>query len=87
MTRQLVAVTLCALLVFPVFSPANAAPLGNSAPRHLVGVVFTYDYDAFGNLLHSTGISYNNYLFAGEQFDPDLGLYYNRARYLNVSTG
>src|SRR5208337_2245698 len=29
----------------------------------------------------------NNYLFAGEQFDPDLGLYYNRARYLNTSTG
>ncbi|HEY6370708.1 MAG TPA: RHS repeat-associated core domain-containing protein, partial [Candidatus Sulfotelmatobacter sp.] len=29
----------------------------------------------------------NNYLFAGEQFDSDLNLYYNRARYLNVSTG
>lgn len=28
-----------------------------------------------------------NYLFAGEQFDPDLGLYINRARYLNTSTG
>jgi len=47
----------------------------------------TYDYDAFGNLIHSTGSTLNNYLFAGEQFDPDLGLYYNRARYLNVSTG
>ena len=31
--------------------------------------------------------TYNNYLFSGEQFDPDLGLYYNRARYLNTSTG
>jgi RHS repeat-associated protein len=50
-------------------------------------VTDTYDYDAFGNLLHSTGTTYNNYLFAGEQFDPELGLYYNRARYLNVSTG
>ena len=29
----------------------------------------------------------NNYLFAGEQFDPDLNLYYSRARYLNTSTG
>jgi RHS repeat-associated protein len=29
----------------------------------------------------------NNYLFAGEQFDPDLGLYFNRARYLNTGTG
>ena len=26
-------------------------------------------------------------MFAGEQYDPALGLYYNRARYLNASTG
>ena len=58
----------------------------------------TYDYDAFGNIVHSTAIGIppggttvtatpNEFLFAGEQFDSDLGLYYNRARYLNVSTG
>ena len=54
-------------------------------------VTDTYDYDAFGNLIHSsfTGATAtpNNYLFAGEQLDPDLNLYYNRARYLNTSTG
>jgi RHS repeat-associated protein len=61
-------------------------------------VTDTYDYDAFGNLVHSTFTSVpplgstvapspNNYLYSGEQFDPDLNLYYNRARYLNVSTG
>ncbi len=50
-------------------------------------VTDTYDYDAFGNLLSSTGLTPNHYRFAGEQFDFDLGLYYNRARYLNVSTG
>jgi RHS repeat-associated protein len=61
-------------------------------------VTDTYDYDAFGNLLHSTATGIppggttpaptpNEFLFAGEQFDSDLGLYYNRARYLNVSTG
>lgn len=50
-------------------------------------VTDTYDYDAFGNLLHSTGTTPNEFLFAGEQFDSDLGLYYNRARYLNTSTG
>jgi RHS repeat-associated protein len=38
-------------------------------------------------LIHSTGTTPNNYLFAGEEFDPDLHLYYNRARYLNTSTG
>jgi hypothetical protein len=37
-------------------------------------VTDTYDYDAFGNLIASTGTTPNNYLFAGEQFDPALGL-------------
>ena len=52
--------------------------------ENVVGSVVTYD--AFGKLLHQTGTTPNNYLFAGEQFDPDLGMYYNRARYLNTST-
>ena len=64
---------------------------GHGSVRALTGptgaITDTYDYDAFGNLIHSTGTTYNNYLFAGEQFDPDLSLYYNRARYSNVSTG
>lgn len=41
----------------------------------------------FATRLHSTGTTFNEFLFAGEQFDSDLGLYYNRARYLKVSTG
>jgi RHS repeat-associated protein len=47
----------------------------------------TYDYDAFGNMVNSAGSTPNNYLFAGEQHDPALGVYYNRARYLNTTTG
>jgi RHS repeat-associated protein len=47
----------------------------------------TYDYDAFGNLVSSTGTTFNNYLFAGEQFDPALGIYYNRARYYDQRQG
>jgi len=47
----------------------------------------TYDYDAFGNLINSTGTTPNNYLFAGEQFDPALGMYFLRARYYNSNTG
>ncbi|MGA8367939.1 MAG: RHS repeat-associated core domain-containing protein, partial [Candidatus Acidiferrales bacterium] len=50
-------------------------------------VTDTYDYDAFGNLTHSTGATPNEFLFAGEQFDSTLNLYYNRARYLNTTTG
>lgn len=46
-----------------------------------------YDYDAFGNLINQTGSTPNNYLFADEQYDPALSLYYNRARYLNSTTG
>jgi len=40
-----------------------------------------YTYDAFGNLITNTGTTPNNYRFAGEQSDPNLGLYYLRARY------
>lgn len=47
----------------------------------------SYAYDAFGNLISSTGSTPNVYLFAGEAYDAALGLYYNRARYLNTTTG
>ncbi|HXB62439.1 MAG TPA: RHS repeat-associated core domain-containing protein [Acidobacteriaceae bacterium] len=50
-------------------------------------VTDTYSYDAFGNLLSSTGTTPNNYLYRGEQFDPNLELYYLRARYYNPATG
>jgi RHS repeat-associated protein len=48
----------------------------------------SYDYDAFGNLLNPTSNGTpNNYLYRGEQWDKDLGLYYLRARYYNPLTG
>ena len=46
-------------------------------------VTDTYEYDAFGNVLSANGTTPNNYLYRGEQYDPDLGLYYLRARYYN----
>jgi RHS repeat-associated protein len=49
-------------------------------------VTDTYEYDAFGNRVSSTGTTPNNYLYRGEQYDPDLGLYYLRARYYNPVT-
>jgi RHS repeat-associated protein len=64
---------------------------GHGSVRQLTNtagaVTDTYTYDAFGNLLERTGTTPNLYLYAGEQFDPDLGLYYNRARYLDVRNG
>jgi RHS repeat-associated protein len=50
-------------------------------------VTDTYAYDAFGNLIASTANIENDYLFAGEQFDGDLGQYYLRDRYYNPSVG
>jgi len=50
-------------------------------------VTDTYEYDAFGNALVMTGSTPNVYLYRGEQYDSDLGLYYLRARYYNSQTG
>jgi RHS repeat-associated protein len=46
-----------------------------------------YDYDAFGNLIYRSGTTPNDYLYAGEQLDANLGFYYLRARYMNPSNG
>ena len=51
------------------------------------GATVTYEYDAFGNKINSTGTTPNNYLYRSEQYDPDLGMYYLRARYYNPLTG
>ena len=47
----------------------------------------TYSYDAFGNLIDSTGDTENSYLYCGEQYDETTGLYYLRARYMDTSIG
>jgi RHS repeat-associated protein len=46
-----------------------------------------YTFDAWGVTLASTGTTPNNYLYTGEQFDPNVGMQYNRARYLSLSSG
>jgi len=50
-------------------------------------VTDTYEYDAFGNEISSTGTTPNSHLYRAEQYDSDLGLYYLRARYYNPATG
>ncbi len=47
----------------------------------------TYQFDAFGNQIASTGTTPNNYLFSGEQYDGSTNLLYLRARYYRMPTG
>ena len=63
----------------------NVRQLTNTAGA----VTDRYEYDAFGNEFTVSGGSStpNNYLYRGEQWDADLGLYYLRARYYNPLTG
>jgi RHS repeat-associated protein len=78
-------------IVSSTWTPSFYGYDGGGSVRQLtnaVGAVTdTYNYDAFGNLLNSTGTTPNSYLYRGEQYDPDLGLYYLRARYYNPATG
>ncbi len=64
---------------------------GHSGIRMLsdfVGAVTDqYDYDAFGILLNTIGETKNNYLYQGEQFDPNVNFEYLRARYYNQDIG
>lgn len=50
-------------------------------------VTDNYSYDAYGNLLIKEGDTQNDYLYTGEQYNANTGLYYLRARYMDPSTG
>ena len=63
--------------------------LTEGTPAHTeLGVVKdTYTFDAFGNLLAKTGLTANEYLYTGEQYDPNVRFYYLRARYYAQDVG
>ncbi len=46
-----------------------------------------YDYDVFGALLGMKGSESTGYLFTGQEFDGESGLYYYNARYYNPRLG
>jgi RHS repeat-associated protein len=64
---------------------------GHDSTRFLLnssgGITDAYTYDAYGSLIASSGSTPNNYLYCGQQYDPDLGYYFNRARILNQNVG
>jgi RHS repeat-associated protein len=61
----------------------NVRFLGNTAGT----VTDTYQFDAFGAQIASTGTTPNPYLYSGERFDTNLNLYHLRDRYYNMLTG
>lgn len=64
---------------------------GNLNIRVLVNdataITDTYDLDAFGNILHSTGSTENSYLLHGQYYDANSGFYYLRARWMDPKNG
>ncbi len=51
-------------------------------------LVNSIDYDSFGEILGQTNPSLGDrFTFAGREFDSEIGLYYNRARYYDASLG
>ena len=57
---------------------------GHGNVRFLAGsggaVTDTYTFDAFGSQIAGTGTTPNPYLYSGERFDQNIGLYHLRAR-------
>jgi RHS repeat-associated protein len=64
---------------------------GGGSVRALAGldglVTDTLDYDSFGNVIARSGSTPAPHQFAGEYYEPELGMYYLRARYYQPRNG
>jgi RHS repeat-associated protein len=47
----------------------------------------SYTFDSFGKLTASSGTLTNPFQYTGREFDSETGLYFNRARYFDLTTG
>jgi RHS repeat-associated protein len=78
-------------LIGGVWSSSFYSLDGHGSVRQLTNasgaVTDTYTYDAFGKVISRTGATPNAYLYSGERFDADLGIYHLRARYYNPDRG
>ena len=78
-------------LIGGIWTPSFYGYDGHGNVRFLTNlagtVTDTYQYDAFGNQVASTGTTPNSYLYSGERFDSSLGFCDIRACYLRSSTG
>lgn len=80
-----------AITINGVASITYYASDGHGSVREVIDIsgatAASYDYDAYGKLLYSFATISNDYTYTGEQWDSDLNLLYNRARYLNLDIG
>jgi RHS repeat-associated protein len=78
-------------LINGVWAPSFYGYDGHGNVRFLANTVGsvtdTYQFDAFGNSIASTGTTPNNYLYSGEPFDSGARLYQLRARWYKPLTG
>jgi RHS repeat-associated protein len=78
-------------LVGSTWTPSFYGYDGHGNTRFLANssgtVTDTYTFDAFGAPIASTGTTPNPYLYSGERFDQNIGLYHLRSRYYNPLTG
>ena len=51
------------------------------------GIQSRYEYDAWGNERFRVGSSANRFGFTGHEYDPEMGLYYAKARYYDPVLG
>ncbi len=78
-------------LVGSTWTPSFYGYDGHGNVRFLMNtagaVTDTYQYDAFGMPIASTGTTSNSFRYSGEWSDGSIGLYHLRARYYNQATG
>jgi RHS repeat-associated protein len=64
---------------------------GQGSTRFLANIsgniVNKFTYDSYGNLIAADHTSETAFLYTGQQWDGDLGMYYLRARYYKTETG
>jgi RHS repeat-associated protein len=78
-------------LVGSTWTPSFYGYDGHGNVRFLTNTVASvtdsYDYDAFGMPIKTSGTTPNVFLYSGERSDSSIGLYHLRDRYYNQATG
>jgi RHS repeat-associated protein len=69
------------------FYEADAVGSVTSLSNAAGALAQTYTFDSFGNTTNSSGSLTNFFRYTGREFDTETGLYFDRARYFDPTTG